>query len=98
VAYWHVFAIAWPKQKLAKGCSSCKGVHITIEDSVVVKMLKSELSSLTFAITLSINWISISKGFTSFTKVAPLFQLCLKQANNYMFWHIMFIDEIHNQS
>jgi hypothetical protein len=50
VAYWHVFAIAWPKQKLAKGCSSCKGVHITIEDSVVVKMLKLELSSLTFAI------------------------------------------------
>ncbi len=61
VAYWHVFAIAWPKQKLAKGCSSCKGAHIAIENNVVVKMLKLELSSLTFAITLSINWNSISK-------------------------------------
>jgi hypothetical protein len=80
VAYWHVFVIAWPKQKLAKGCSSCKGVHVTIEDNVVVKMLRLELSSLTFAITLSINWNSIGKGFTSFTKVDPLCQLCLKQA------------------
>jgi len=42
------FAIAWPKQKLAKGCSSCKGAHITIDDNVVVKLLRLELSSLTF--------------------------------------------------
>jgi hypothetical protein len=95
VAYWHVFAISWPKQKLAKGCSSCKGAHVTIDDNVVVKLLKLKLSSLTFGITLSIN--SISKGFTSFIRVAPLCQLCLKQANNYTFWHTMFINEIHNQ-
>lgn len=71
VAYWHAFDIAWPKQKPMKDCSSYKGAHVIIEDSVVARVLGLKLSSLTYAIALSINWNFPSKGFTSSIKVAP---------------------------
>jgi hypothetical protein len=32
----HAFDIAWSKQKLAKGCWSCKRAHVTIEDNVLL--------------------------------------------------------------
>lgn len=43
VAYWHAFDIAWPKQKPTKDCSSYKGAHVIIEDSVEVKAFIFEI-------------------------------------------------------